>query len=328
MRPRAREFDMVDGYDWSNSVDLVLSIGPRTTTLSGDNVLERAGHQGATTGLVNAVGDARRNRATFRRTGQQPQDMRLIEHDQGRGLRSASLARAGTLAWEAFLHAPVGTTLLSALAEAEEANRAVRIGVEVGEFGWVPWEGLRDPDSTQPLALRAGLAIYRLSHGAQAPALPGPLRVLVAIAAPSDYGTAVLDYESELLNLDAAVSAARGTAAQLTTVNFATTDALRTVLEETPAHVLHITGHGTPGAIVLEDVAGRSRLVRAEELVAEAFPEGRTPPVLSLAACFTGVIAADGGLSFADKLIELGVSAVVATETSVTDIYATNFFAS
>jgi tetratricopeptide (TPR) repeat protein len=327
MRPRARGSDVVDAYDWSNSVDLVLSIGSDTTTLSGDNVLERAGHQGATPGLVNAVGDARRNRTTIRRTGQQQQDLRLIQQDQERGLRSASLARAGTLAWEAFLRPPVSTTLLSVLAEADETNRAVRIGVEVGEFGWVPWEGLRDPDSTEPLALRSGLAIYRLSQGAQAPALPGPLRVLVAIAAPNDYETAVLDYESELLNLDAAISAARGTTAQLTTVNFATTDALRTVLEETPAHVLHITGHGTPGAVVLEDDAGRSRLVSAEELVAEAFPEGRMPPVLSLAACFTGAVTADGGMSFADKLIELGVSAVVATETSVTDIYAADFFA-
>lgn len=315
---------MVDGHDWSNSVDLVLSIGSDTTTLSGDNVFERAGHQGASPGLVNAVSDARQNRANIRRTGEQQQDLRLIEDE--RGLRSASLARAGALAWKAFLPPPVGTTLLSVLAEADETNRALRIGVKVGEFGWVPWEGLRDPASTEPLALRAGLAIYRLSHGAHLPALPGPLRVLVAIAAPSDYETAVLDYESELLNLDAAVSAARGTGAKLTTVNFATTDALRKVLEETPAHVLHITGHGTPGAVVLEDDTGRSRLVSAEELVAEAFPDGRPPPVLSLAACFTGMVAADG-MSFADRLIELGVSAVVATETSVTDIYATDFFA-
>jgi tetratricopeptide (TPR) repeat protein len=324
MRTRVGEPDVVDRHDWSNSIDLVLSIGSDSTTLSGDNVFERAWHRGATPGLLNAVSEARQTRATIRRTGQQNQDLRLIE-DQ-RGLRSASLARAGTLAWEAFLSPPVGTTLLSVLAEAQASNRAVRIGIRVGEFGWVPWEGLKEPASAEPLALRAGLAIYRLAQGGRQPTLPGPLRVLVAIAAPSDYASAVLDYESELLNLDAAIGAARGTGAELTTVNFATTDALRKVLEETPAHVLHITGHGTPGAIVLEDDTGRSRLVSAEELVAEALPDGESPPVISLAACFSGA-ASDGGMSFADKLIELGVSAVVATETSVTDVYATDFFA-
>lgn len=142
---------MVDQHDWSNSIDLVLSIGSDSTTLSGDNVFERARHQGATPGLLNAVSEARQTRATIRRTGQHDQDLRLVEDE--RGLRSASLARAGTLAWEAFLPPPVGTTLLSVLAEADVTNRAVRIGIRVGGFGWVPWEGLKDPASSEPLAL-------------------------------------------------------------------------------------------------------------------------------------------------------------------------------
>lgn len=309
-------------------MNLILSISPTVTTLSGPNVFERAGHQGASPGLVNAVSEARRHRLTIRRAGQhQQQDLLLATKDHEIGLRSASLARAGSLAWDAFLHPPIDSTLRAVLAAADASGRAIRLGVDTGRFGWVPWEGLRDPDSTEPLALRGALAIYRVSGGAQPGVLPGPLRVLVAIAAPNDYHAAVLDYETERLNIEAAISATRGTGAQLSTVEFATTEALRAVLEKAPVHVLHITGHGTPGAIVLEDVAGRSRLVSADELVAEAFPEGRTPPVVSLAACFTGAIAADGGKSFADRLIELGVPAVVATETSVTDVYATDFFA-
>lgn len=319
---------MVGIHDWSNSMDLVLSISPTVTTLSGANVFERAGHQGASPGLVNAVSEARRHRATIRRAAQRhQQDMLLAKKDHEIGLRSASLARAGSLAWDAFLRPPIDSTLRAVLAAADGLGRAVRLGVETSEFGWVPWEGLRDPDSTEPLALREGIGIYRVSGGAPPEVLPGPLRVLVAIAAPNDYHAAVLDYEKERLNIEAAISATRGTAAQLWTVEFATTEALRTVLEEAPVHVLHITGHGTPGAIVLEDVAGSPRLVSADELVTEAFPEGGTPPAVSLAACFTGAIAAVGGKSFADRLIELGVPAVVATETSVTDVYATDFFA-
>jgi tetratricopeptide (TPR) repeat protein len=326
MRSDGRGPDVVELHDWSNSVDLVLSIRSTTSTLSGRNVFERAGHEGAGPGLVNAVGEARRNRATLRRTAPE-QDLRLVEQQNAIGLRSASLARAGSLAWEAFLRPPIESTFRQVLAAADAANRAVRLGIEVGEFGWVPWEALRDPASEEPLALRSGVAIYRVSGGTAPPVLPGPLRILVAIAAPNAHGTAVLNYEHELLNLEAAISAARGTAARLSTVNFATTDALRAVLDEEPVHVLHITGHGTPGAVVLEDLTGRPRLIGAEELVSEAFPEGGMPSVVSLAACFTGASVADGGISFADKLIELGVPAVVATETSVTDIYATDFFA-
>ena len=46
-------------------------------------------------------------------------------------------------------------------------------------------------------------------------------------------------------------------------VPFATLSAIRAELDRGPAHVLHITGHGSPGTLNLEDDDGSARLVTA-----------------------------------------------------------------
>ena len=86
--------------------------------------------------------------------------------------------------------------------------------------------------------------------------LPGPLRIVVAIAAPDTGGGPVLDYERELRNVLAAVRAARQDAADVRVVPFATLAAIRDELDRGPAHVLHISGHGSPGTLDLEDEDG------------------------------------------------------------------------
>ena len=51
------------------------------------------------------------------------------------------------------------------------------------------------------------------------------------------------------------------------------------------------------------------------------------PPVITLSACYTDAAAADGASSFAAALGRHGACAVIGTETSVTDVYATRLFA-
>ena len=51
------------------------------------------------------------------------------------------------------------------------------------------------------------------------------------------------------------------------------------------------------------------------------------PPVISLSACYTDTAAADDAPSFAAALCARGAAAVIGTETSVTDLYATRLFA-
>src|SRR5205807_975921 len=158
----------------------------------------------------------------------------------------------------------------------------------------------------------------------QAPApapIPGPLRILVAISAPDAGGGGVLDYEAELRALLSSVRSARQADAHVRIVAFASTAAIRQALEEEPAHVLHLSGHGSPGAFVLEDDEGNARVLDPDTFVDEAIPPGATPPLFALAACHTDAASAAGAPSFAARLAQKGASVVIATETSVSDRY-------
>ena len=128
-------------------------------------------------------------------------------------------------------------------------------------------------------------------------------------------------------NVLAAVRAARANAADVRVVPFATPAAIRAELDRGPAHVLHITGHGSPGLLDLEDEDGTARPVTADEFCDQAIPPGRMPPVVTLAACYTDAAATQGGVSFAARLCQRGAAAVIATETSITDTYANRLLA-
>lgn len=110
-------------------------------------------------------------------------------------------------------------------------------------------------------------------------------------------------------------------------VPFATTTALWPELKAGAAHVLHLSGHGEPGRLILETDTGKPRPVTAAQLLDEAIPPGGMPPVISLAACHTAAPAGPESVSFAAELLAHGASVVIGTDTSVTDAYATRLFA-
>ena len=170
------------------------------------------------------------------------------------------------------------------------------------------------------------MTVYRRHETPPAPAAPGPLRILIAISAPLAGGGQVLDYERELRNVIAAVRGARQSHVRVRVVHFATTAEINAALLQEPVHVLHLTGHGAPGLLELEDEDGNARKVTADQFVTEAVPPGRMPPVIALAACHTDAAAA-GDPSFAARLIARGANVVIGTETAVTDVYATRAFA-
>jgi tetratricopeptide (TPR) repeat protein len=225
---------------------------------------------------------------------------------------------------EAFLPEPVRTQLAELLRQAQAAHAPVRLGVAAApEFARLPWETLRVPGIDQPLALHELTRVYRQVETRPVARSAGPLQILVGISSPLSGGGAVLDYERELRNVLAAVRAARANLAQVRIVHFGTTAAIRAALEEAPVHVLHLSGHGGPGVVQLEDHDGDARLVTAAQFVAEAIPPGLMPPVIALAACHTDEPTATGGPSFAAELIARGAGVVIATETSISDVYAT-----
>ena len=302
-------------------VDLQLTVIGGRVQLTGFGIDVAADHGGVRSGLAEAVYETRRSRG---RVGLPVRS----ETETPVAAGELPLGRAARLLGESFLPEPVAAELGRALVAAERAHQPVRLGLAVpSELAGLPWEALPSPDGRGSLALHPLVSLYRKADAAVGRMLPRPLRIVVAIAAPDTGGGAVLDYERELRNVLAAVRAARQDAADVRVVPFATVAAIRTELGRGPAHVLHISGHGSPGILTLEQDDGSARPVSADEFVDEAIPPGRMPPVLTLSACYTDAAGSQGRASFAARLCQRGVAAVIATETSITDSYATRLLA-
>ena len=267
-------------------VDLLLTIDTERVRLSAGSADISAPHGGVRPGLAEAVNEARRARARIGQVLAAPLPVGELAGD-------LSLARAGLLLGESFLPGPVAAELTRLLAEAEQAYQPVRLGLTVApELAWLPWEALPRPDGRGPLALHPLVRVYRQASAAAPRLVPGPLRIVVAIAAPLDSGGGVVDYERHLRSVIAEVRSARQDDADVRVIPFAVLSAIREELQRAPAHVLHVYCHGSPGRLELEDQDGNARLVGAEEFLAEAIPPGSMPPVITLSACYTDAAAA------------------------------------
>ncbi|MFF0154529.1 tetratricopeptide repeat protein, partial [Micromonospora sp. NPDC005203] len=303
-------------------LDLVLTVSQSQVRLSGGGQDVTAAHRGVSPGLANALQDVRRERARRRAVTRD-----LAAGDQTAGV--VSLRRAGELLAESFLPVTVAQALARVIRRAQLEHVSVRVGVQAPDWWWLPWEALPEPVTGRPIALHELVSVYRRveAAGSGSAAAPGPLRIVVAIASPESGGGPLLDYERELGSVLDAVHRAHRSRAVVRILPFATTAAIRAVLDEDTTHVLHLSAHGAPGLLHLEDEQGGRRSVDPETLIAEAIPEGRMPRVISLAACYTDADGEDGAGSFAARLARRGAGAVIATQTSVTDVYATRLFA-
>ena len=307
---------MLDATPQLAPIDLELTVDSKRVRLAGQGVDVSASHGGESAGLTNAADETRRARAN---AGSQRDDIGLAPS-------TVALDRAGRLLAKSFLPAPVATELREWLDHAERSHQPLRLGIACEDpYTRLPWEALAAPRTERPLALHPLVSVHRRVNAGTPAAVPGPLRILVAISAPDD--SSGLDYERELRQVLTAVRAARDGNAHVRIVPFATTAQIRAALEVEPVHVLHMSGHGSPGSLLLEHDDGRGREVDADTFVDEAIPPGGMPAVVALAACHTNVSSAAEVPSFAGRLAERGASVVIATETSVTDIYATKTFA-
>ncbi|ROO59052.1 CHAT domain-containing protein [Micromonospora sp. Llam0] len=168
---------------------------------------------------------------------------------------------------------------------------------------------------------------YRHSGAPSVRPLPGPLRILIAIASPLTGGGQLLDYERELRAVIEAVGQARTYDAQVKEVRFATIGAIAAGLRDHLPHVLHVHAHGSPGLLHLEDDAGDAVAVTSSVFLQACAAEAPLPPIISLASCQGDVFSEPFGSSFASALSSGGVPAVVATQGTLSDRFSTHFFA-
>ncbi len=307
----------------TGALDLVLSVDAQRVRLSGGSIDASASHADVRPELFAAIDDVRRTRARVPDSRERQRAETAIP-----ATGELALERAGRMLAESFLRAPIREALAAAITRAESAHQGLHVGVTCsGAHQRLPWEALASPAGGGPLALSPLVNLYRRTQAQPPRPIPGPLRILIAISSPLSGGGVVLDYERELRNMLAAVRVARQQAAHIRVVPFATTSSIRSALEAAPAHVLHLSGHAAPGRFVFEDDDGAARELDADHFLNEAIPPGQMPPVMALSACYTNVAAVIDTPSFAARLLERGASVIIASETSVTDTYATRVFA-
>lgn len=125
----------------------------------------------------------------------------------------------------------------------------------------LPFEAIRLPDdrllATSPpvVMMRRPLPLPEIRYEP----LPGPVKILVAVGAPDEdvAPAVVLDLERELQNiLDATETAQRHENAQVRILEVGHPKVIAEAFGRDAYHILHISCHGMPGKLQLEDETG------------------------------------------------------------------------
>ena len=187
----------------------------------------------------------------------------------------------------------------------------------------LPYELLRLPRQ-KLLATVPGVRMRRRVRGIDrtaTPPLPGPLKILVAVGAPTETKNAPLDVEAEMQAiLDALAGIEVSQPAQVKILEVAGPEEITAALKADRYHVLHLSAHGSPSSIELEDEDGNAVNVSADDLATVLRAGGHPLPLVVLSSCAGGAGGSDG---LAATLVARGADRVLAMQAQVTDDYAT-----
>lgn len=240
----------------------------------------------------------------------------------------AALAEVGRACGALLFPSPVGARL-GALASSHQPGDRLDVVVEAGpELLRLPFETARLPIPEAPLLVADldGVTVARRPLASPArltPALPGPLKILAAVAAPDEDSTwsSVLDVERELARILGAVPES---GAQVRPLEVASLSQITEALRANAYHVLHLSGHGSTAGIEMEDEDGRAVHASPEEVAAAIRAGGRPLPLLFLSCCDPRTEDVRG---LAGRLLEAGIPQIVAMLGTVSDGYATELAA-
>jgi len=265
------------------------------------------------------------------------------------GVLHSRLTELGRALGTRFLAGDAGVALAQEVTRSQAGAAPLRLAVQVDdpEWAYLPWETLVLPGQHEPLVLQRGVEMHRAVQVAEPVAVqvPGPLRILAVIASPERGGGDLLDYEAELARILAVVDPTRREQnASVRVLNWGSRAAIRQALAEERFHVLHISCHAGPGALVLESDTGEADVVTARGFVDDVLVADYGVPLVVLAGRSTAL--ADWGSpqpgspddpdedqgeqalpGLARDLLHAGVPAVLAMTAPVTDRYATELCA-
>lgn len=202
-----------------------------------------------------------------------------------------------------------------------------------------PWEVLFGPGGRKPLAVNDETPLVRtlaLPQPVSYPPAHGRLRVLMVAAQPAEF--APLDSAAEMSKLTTALAAGAGRRPSLVrALHRATPPALEQAVKEFCPQVVHFIGHGATRSeggepcVALESEQGAAERVDGQQLAAllglTSSPQ-QAPPLrlVVLNACSTAEPRlADALAGVAQRLVQQGLSAVVAMRYPITDSAAIDF---
>ena len=219
------------------------------------------------------------------------------------------------------------------LVRQSEQGLRIRLRIEPPELAALPWEMMRDKRSDKFISLSVYSPVVRYIELQQAtPPLVtrNPLCVLVVISSPSDQKPLNVELETRQImrSLDDLV---RKGAVKITVMRDANLLAVQKQLRDEEYNVLHYIGHGhfgersDEGYLVFENSQGRSHFVSGRKLGPLLRDEDSLRLVM-LNACSTAVTSEARPFSgVATSLVQAGIPAVVAMQTSITDEAALQF---
>jgi tetratricopeptide (TPR) repeat protein len=192
---------------------------------------------------------------------------------------------------------PVATALAD-LAAAEATTVRVRVPPEASWLPEYPLELAIPPGGAEPLALLPVQLVFEVADAAPVPKKPVEerLRMLAVFSTPS--GGTALDLRRERRALER-LAAAHPDAVELHVVQYGSSPERLATLLANPRgwDIVHLTGHGGPGELVLETAAGTPRPVPSSELTALLRPARPRLKLLVTSWCSS---AADTALSVLD----------------------------
>jgi len=310
-----------------NYLDFDLAIETLDATANRHRVRVLNSPAGQATGEFTLPFDERDLELLFLRLGRPRRSVRRIGSPE-----MAAAQQFGSTLYQTVFTDGVQNCLQRSLDAARSQGRGVRLRLRLSDapvLTDLPWEFLFDTNHSHFLAYSTATPIVRyldLPQGMGPLAVEPPLKILVMIANPRDYGYEPLDVEAEWQKVHSALAEleAQGLV-EVTRLEAATLSALQRQLRRDSYHIFHFVGHGgfdeqtQSGALLLEDEDGRSRMVSGHYLGALVRDHFSLRLALLNACEGARTSRVDPFAGVAQHLVQQGIPAVIAMQFEITD---------
>jgi hypothetical protein len=252
--------------------------------------------------------------------------------------RREDVEKLGQLLRETLLPEQIMAHLEHSLTEAENAGHQglrvrLRFGLDQPDLLKLPWEYCHDSRGFLTLNNKTPFVRYLETNQPDYKPItvPRPVRVLVAIASPTDYPKLKVDEEAAWIKSALQELEQQGIVSLKIIENTTSIDLYKQIDQEFKPHIFHFIGHGDfdeaeKGALALEDgkPEPKARLFNTADML--ELLRNSSVKLVILSACLTAAFENDDALmGIAPRLVDGGLPAVIAMQFPVPDDAAIAF---